>query len=524
MNFRCHLLALIGTAFQVTFAASALAQSIAYESFAGIPVGSGLAGSGSTATGWTDLGWTNGGDSRFRVVNPIPGLNYAIAGGAFLDGSDRAVQLTTNPEPVPVGLLASRTFPEQNTTVYFSFLVRPIFIGTGSDTLSLRLSNGVSSLALVALQPDVGQQFFNLTLLLDGGSGGVGALGSQALYPSTTYLIAGRITWQIFPATVETWINPPAAYPGNGSQTLTKFELSGPSVFNSIGFAISSTDSGGPTSTAIFDELRIGYTWADVVPPSPITTLGNISTRGSVETGDNVLIGGFIISGTQPKKVTVRAIGPSLPLGGALADPTLELHDDAGTLIAINDNWTDSINRQEIIDSTIPPTNDLESAILGTFDPGAYTAIVSGVSNTTGIALVEAYDLGSGVDSKLANISTRGLVQTGDNVLIGGFILLGPNAQQVIVRAIGPSLPVAGKLADPTLDLYDANGVLLASNDNWRDTQEAEILATMIPPPDDAEAAIVQTLAPAAYTAIVRGKNGTSGVALVEVYALETSG
>jgi hypothetical protein len=164
----------------------------------------------------------------------------------------------------------------------------------------------------------------------------------------------------------------------------------------------------------------------------------------------------------------------------------------------------------------------LESAIVATLAANStgYTAIVRGVNNTTGVGLVEVFDLDNTVDSKLANISTRGLVQTGDDVMIGGFIVLGADAQKVIVRAIGPSLPVVGKLADPTLELHDANGALLVSNDNWRDTQEAEIIATTIPPTNDAESAIVRTLAPAAYTAIVRGVNGTTGVALVEVYAL----
>src|SRR5207244_1661717 len=152
-------------------------------------------GSGSTATGWSDSGWANGSDPRYQTVDPMPHLSYQIAGGALVDGSDRAVQLTTNPEPVPTGLRASRTFPEQNTTVYFSFLVRPIAVGTGSDTLYVRLSNGTSSLALVALQPEVGQQYFNLKLLFDGGGGGFSTTGSQALSPSTTYLIVGRITW-----------------------------------------------------------------------------------------------------------------------------------------------------------------------------------------------------------------------------------------------------------------------------------------------------------------------------------------
>jgi hypothetical protein len=251
-------------------------------------------------------------------------------------------------------------------------------------------------------------------------------------------------------------------------------------------------------------------------------TLANISTRLVVETAENVLFGGFIVTGTQPKKVMLRAIGPSLTVPGALADPIMELHNSSGALITSNDNWMDAPNRQEIIDSTIPPGNNLESAILMSLSPGAYTAIVRGGNNTTGIALVEAYDLDRTVDSKLANISTRGLVQVGDNVMIGGFIVLGPDSLKVIVRAIGPSLPLSGALANPSLELHDGNGRLLAQNDNWRTGgQEAEIIATTIPPSNDLESAIVQVLAPGSYTAIVSGVNGTTGVALVEVYALQ---
>ena len=251
------------------------------------------------------------------------------------------------------------------------------------------------------------------------------------------------------------------------------------------------------------------------------TTLANISTRLRVETGDNVLIGGFIVTGTQPKKVIVRAIGPSLPVPGKLENPTLELHGPAG-LIASNDNWMDAPNRQEIIDSTIAPTNDLESAILTTLPASGtgYTAIVRGASGGTGVGLVEAFDLDRSVDSKLANISTRGFVQTGDNVMIGGFILTGTGTRKVIVRAIGPSLPVPGALADPTLELVNANGATIATNDNWRSDQEAEIIASTVPPTNDLESAIVATLPPAAHTAILRGKNGTIGVALVEVFAI----
>jgi hypothetical protein len=242
-----------------------------------------------------------------------------------------------------------------------------------------------------------------------------------------------------------------------------------------------------------------------------------------VETGDNVLIGGFIITGTQPKKVIVRAIGPSLSsfFSGALADPTLELRDSSGSLIRSNDNWR-SDQEPEIIATTIAPSDDLESAIVATLSANgsAYTAIVRGANDGTGIGVVEAYDLDRTVDSKLANISTRGLVQTGDNVMIGGMIVLGQNPLRVIVRAIGPSLPVPGALADPTLELRDGNGTLLAANDNWRSDQEAEIIATTIPPSNELESAIVRNLAPGNYTAIVRGANNTTGVAVVEAYNL----
>jgi hypothetical protein len=258
--------------------------------------------------------------------------------------------------------------------------------------------------------------------------------------------------------------------------------------------------------------------------PQPVR-FANISTRLRVETGDNALIGGFIVTGTQPKKIIVRGIGTSLPFLDRLENPTLELHGPFG-LIEANDNWVESPNRQAIIDSTIPPGSGFESAIVATVpaNNSAYTAIVRGAGGETGIGVVEAYDLDGTVDSKLANISTRGLVQTGDNVLIAGTIVVGPAAQRVIVRAIGPSLPVLGKLEDPVLELRDGNGELVAANDNWRiGGQEAEIIATTIPPGNDLESAIVATLPAggASYTAIVRGVGDTTGIAVVEVYALQ---
>jgi uncharacterized protein YkwD len=293
--------------------------------------------------------------------------------------------------------------------------------------------------------------------------------------------------------------------PGNGSYTVTFSGGSLPSVQRSA------TVSGGAN-------VKLDYVAAATAQP---TVLGNISTRLRVETGENVLIGGFIVTGTQGKKIIVRAIGPSLPFADRLLDPTLELHDSSGALLQSNDDWRTN-QQAEIIATTIPPSNDLESAIVRTVPPGAYTAIVRGVNNSTGVGLVEVYDLDRSVDSKLANISTRGLVQTGDNVMIGGTIVLGQSPQKVIVRAIGPSLAgVSGRLADPTLELRDGNGGLLAANDDWRTGgQEAEIQASTVPPSDGLESAIVGTLNPGNYTAIVRGVNNTTGVGLVEVYAL----
>src|SRR4051794_15061312 len=282
-----------------------------------------------------------------------------------------------------------------------------------------------------------------------------------------------------------------------------------------------------PTATATSTPVSSPTPVASATPTATpsVTTLANISTRLRVETGDNVLIGGFIITGTQPKKVIIRGIGTSLPFADKLANPILQLHGPNG-LIDSNDDWMNSPNRQAIIDTTIPPTSDLESAIVATLPANGtgYTAIVSGVNGGTGIGVVEAYDLDRSVDSTLANISTRGFVSTGDNVLIAGTIVLGPATRNVIVRAIGPSLPIAGTLADPTLELRDQNGAVLQANDNWVDSPNKQaIIDTTIPPTNNLESAIVATLPGngASYTAIVRGVNDTTGIAVVEVYALQ---
>src|SRR5437762_2491625 len=198
--------------------------------------------------------------------------------------------------------------------------------------------------------------------------------------------------------------------------------------------------------------------------PTSTVHLANISTRALVQTGNHVLIGGFIISGTGPKKLVMRALGPTLSsfgVPGVLQNPTLELHNASGALIAFNDNWGDTPNKQQIIDAHLAPPNAAEPAILATLDPGNYTAIVRGVNNTTGVAVVEGYDIEAGSSSQLANISTRGLVQTGAKVMIAGIIVRGSGSQKMIVRALGPTLSnfgVANALANPTLELRDING------------------------------------------------------------------
>ncbi|HZE57678.1 MAG TPA: PKD domain-containing protein [Chthoniobacterales bacterium] len=260
----------------------------------------------------------------------------------------------------------------------------------------------------------------------------------------------------------------------------------------------------------------------------------NISTRMQVGLVDNVLIGGFIVQGTGQKKLILRAIGPSLAaLGvpGPLADPALELHDASGAVIARNDNWQTTqiggvITASQATDiqgSGIAPSNPAESATIVSLAAGNYTVIVRGANNSSGMGLVEAYDLDGAAPAKLANISTRGLVQTAEKVLIGGLIIGGPDSAKIIARALGPSLTQAGLtgvLTDPTLELRDNNGALVRSNDDWRSDQQLQIEATGIPPTNNLEAAIVATLAPGNYTAIVAGKNGGTGIGLVEFYKL----
>jgi hypothetical protein len=291
------------------------------------------------------------------------------------------------------------------------------------------------------------------------------------------------------------------------------------------------SDPAGVLRRSVEWRVQISNTAPPVTPP-----VLNVSTPLAVQRGEGVLIGGFILRGTESKRVIIRAIGPSLgpglgsggagvALDGVLRDPSLRLFDQAGTSLAFNDNWRDT-QEAEIRATTIIPPHPLESAIVTTLAPGAYTAVVSGNAEGSGIALVEVFDVEKNTTAKMANISTRGVVQTGDNVMIGGFIL-GPaaaNQTRVIVRAIGPSLAawgIAEPLADPTLELRDANGALVSANDDWRASQQDEIAGAGLAPGHNREAAIAAALPRGAYTAIVRGKNFTTGVALFELYNLE---
>jgi len=262
--------------------------------------------------------------------------------------------------------------------------------------------------------------------------------------------------------------------------------------------------------------------------PTPSSQPINLSTRMFVQTGDNVGIGGFIITGNTPKRVLIRAVGPSLADFGVpdvLADPVLELHGPGAFVTTTNDNWKEDPVQRALIESTgIPPANELESAIEARLVPGAYTAIVRGSGDTSGVALVEVYDLSQGVSSKLANLSTRAFIGTDNNIVIAGFMLGGSSGHdRIVVRGIGPSLAATGvpnALADPTLELRDNNGTLLFANNDWQDNpaQVVELTAAGLAPTNSLESGIAVTLPPGSYTALLAGLNNGTGIGLVEVY------
>ena len=309
-------------------------------------------------------------------------------------------------------------------------------------------------------------------------------------------------------------------------KTINGFVIDPADTFGPLGYGTASgtfNSNGGNASVTLNGNGAL----VSVNPSAPQPQSGqplNIATRMSVQTGDNVLIAGFIVTGPSgsTKKVLIRGLGPSLAqfgVPGTLSDPLLELHKSDGTVT--NDNWQEGDTSQ--IPSGFAPGDTRESVIVATLTPGNYSAAVKGAHGETGVGIAEVYDLDAASPAKLANISTRGFINTGDDVMIGGFIVGGTEPAKVLVRAIGPTLTdfgVQGALADPTLELHDTNGMTIA-NDDWRETQESEIIATTIPPNKDREPAILATLVPGNYTAVVRGKNNTTGVGLVEAYNLQ---
>ncbi len=414
--------------------------------------------------------------------------------------------------------------------------------------------------------------FTNNTIVVDTSQGSLAhAAGSVTITPgdgnqvtaeiSGTYSAnAGDIFSLAYSFVVDLNAPAPVTYTANGTATImglpVEFHGDGtllPGLNRYDGeelapFAFFFPDSGEFSATVVLDfgtsgslaaapgSLDITIQQLDVkIDPTPAVAQApsqslNISTRLNVGTDDNVLIGGFIITGTDPKLIALRGIGPSLAVSGVtgvLADPVLELHDSNGALVATNDNWmdNDAADQMVLTDNSLAPSDDLESALVQTLNPAAYTATVKGVGATTGVALVEVYDLNAATtNSKLANISTRGFVETEESVMIGGSILGGGGGgfSTVILRGIGPSLATVGVpdvLADPFLALHNSNGDLIDSNDNWMDDPNMQQVSDAgLAPVDPNESALFKILPAGAYTVIMSGVGDTTGNGLIESY------
>jgi len=365
-----------------------------------------------------------------------------------------------------------------------------------------------------------------------GGTGGCGIVGGAFYNPSFKQFPASFVGKYFFGDVCEGWIrlldpsNSTASDFATGISVLVDLKVGPEGSLYYLArtggqvWRVSIALTGRPTPTAT-------ATPPATPTPTPIPAQPqNIATRLRVETGNNVMIAGFIITGNASRSVLFRGIGPSLiasGLGDVLLDPVLELRGSNGALILQNNDWKDT--QRALIEGTIyEPTDDRESVIIASLQPGAHTAILTGNEQTTGVGLVEVYDNDQGIDVQLANISTRGFVQTGDNVMIGGFILGGSTSNtRVAIRGIGPSLVQSGisnVLADPTLELHDSNGTTLTANDDWRDDplSSSQLTFHNLALQDSRESGIFTSLAPGAYTAILAGNNGGTGIGLIEIY------
>jgi pimeloyl-ACP methyl ester carboxylesterase len=475
------------------------------------------------------------GDSdRNAIDNVVPATLrrniLAVIGGAEFTGNQPDTTLPST--SLSLGLIPDSLEPLQGPAHWSAEVFGPEGVSTDGLTLQVDPTDSTKATLYVGdgVEGDVvvygnyfstnGRLVFGTPMVAASRPVGANLIGISVEPSSATVSVGDHFALQI-------WGN----Y-DNGQRAVLYEPVGDAGIYTSSNPSVISVGTDNRLSADSLGTATVGVTFRGftakslVVVTDPLASrLANIATRGSVGTGENALIGGFIITGTQPKRVIVRGIGSSLPLANRLENPSLELRDSSGGLIDSNDNWVDSPNKQAIIDSTVPPTNDLEAAIVATLpaNGASYTVILRGTNDGTGIGVVEAYDLDQTVDSKLANISTRGFVDAGDNVLIGGTIITGGTSTSVLVRAMGPSLASAGvstALQDPTLELHDGNGTVIALNDNWRDSQESQIIGTSIPPRDDRESAILTMLPPGAYTAIVRGKENSVGVGLVEAYQL----
>jgi hypothetical protein len=497
---------------------------------------------------WGTLDVNSKGDLFIGGLDEDSGQNWCVRSsnarnGAVTPTFDRTATVNLGGNVVggksinPVGILgqiflaADRSGASTNNNVYMLASVTPFGFGTGSDVMFARsTTEGLSFDPPVRINDDPVNHnkwhWFGTMSVAPHGRIDVVWLDTRNAANNTdsqlfySYSLDGGSSWSPNVA-VSNPFNPLIGYPNQAK-------------IGDYITIVSDIAGGNVAYTATFNGEQDVY-YVRVAPPA--LQLLNISTRVRVSTGENVLIAGFIITGTDPKRVIIRGIGPSLGgVPGVLDDPILELHQGNTTLV-INDDWkrrqNGSSQQTEIEATGIPPTNDLESAIAVTLAPGSYTAILSGNNGASGIGVVEVYDLDQAAGSQLSNISSRGFVDVNNDVMIGGLIVGGANTDgkaTVLVRALGPSLSgsgVQGGLPDPVLELHDNNGATLATNDNWKindqtqQSQESAVRATTIAPSDDLEAAVVTTLSPGAYTAIVRGKNNTTGVGLVEVYNLK---
>ena len=458
-------------------------------------------------------------------------------------GGDIVFAEPINPEGLvgQVFLAVDRSGTSTNDNVYMLASVQPSGFTNGSDVMFVRSTNGgitFSAPRRINDDPVNHAKWHWFGTLSVAPSGRIDVVwfdtrnaannGTSQLFYS--FSIDGGNTWSPNVA-VSNPFNPFIGYPNQ-------------SKIGDYITVVSDDDSANVAYAATFNgEEDIYYVRIRPSAAPAQTSLGNISTRSFVQTGEHVMIGGFIVQGTGRKRVIIRAIGPELTQFGindALANPRLEVHNQTGALIATNDNWQTTIlggiitsnQVSDIQNSGHAPTEASESAIIADLLPGNYTAIVRGVNNSAGVALVEVYDLTPGASSSLGNISTRSFVQTGEHVMIGGFIVQGTGRKRVIIRAIGPELTQFGindALANPRLEVHNQTGALIATNDNWQTTilggiitsnQVSDIQNSGHAPTEASESAIIADLLPGNYTAIVRGVNNSAGVALVEVYDL----